>query len=117
MLLQAFAFQLLHHNEGMAVVIFDFVDGADRGMIQQGGGPGFALEALHGLAVAGQVVGEKFYGNVAAQPGVFCLVNHSHPAAAELAQNSVVGDRLADHGDPARTLARRSAVHSEAKPL
>ena len=101
----------------MAVVILNFVDGADRGMIQQGRGAGFALEAFHGFAIAGEIVGKKFYGYVAAKPGVFGLVNHAHPAAAQLAQNSIVGDRLADHGGAARTLARRSAVHSEAKPL
>ena len=86
-LLQALSLQLLHDDEGMPVVIFDFVDGADAGMVQQGRGAGLALEALHGLGVAGEVVGEKFDGDVAAQPGVFRLIDHAHPAAAQLAQN------------------------------
>ena len=101
----------------MAVVVFDLVNGADAGMVQQGSGAGLALEALHGLAVAGEIVGEKLYGDVAAQAGVFGFVDHAHPAAAQFAQNAVMGDRLADHGRTARTLARRFAVHGEAQPL
>ena len=116
-LLQALALQLFHDDEGMAVMVFDFVDGADGGMVQQGRGARLALEALHGLAVAGEIVGKKLDGDMAAQAGVFRLVDHAHPAAAQFAQNAVMGDRLADQGRAARTLARRFAVHGEAQPL
>ena len=33
-LLQAFPFQLFHHDEGMTVVIINLINGADVGMIQ-----------------------------------------------------------------------------------
>jgi hypothetical protein len=113
-LLQALSLQLFHDDEGMAVVIFDFVDGADGGVVKQGRGAGLALEAFHCLAVAGEIVGKKLYGDVAAEASVFRFVDHTHTAAAKLSQNSIVGDRLADHRRAARTLARRFAVHGEA---
>ena len=111
---QALPLQLFHDDERMAVMILDFVDGADAGVIQQGRGASLALEALHGFAIAGEVVGEKFYGHVAAQPCVFRLIDHAHATAAQFSQNSIVGDRLADHGPDPRTLARHFAIHGEA---
>jgi len=36
--------QKLHHNEGLPVMLSEFVDGANVGMIQRGSRPGFALE-------------------------------------------------------------------------
>ena len=116
-LLEAVPLQLFHDDEGMAVMILDFVDGADAGMVQQGGGAGLALEALHGFAVAGEIIGKKLDGDVAAEPHVFRFVDHAHAAAAQLTQNAVMGDRLADHGRTARTLAGRFAVHGEAQSL
>src|SRR4029078_1139682 len=81
-LLQALAFQLLHDDEGMAVMVLDFVDGTNAGVVQQGSGAGLAFKPLHGFAVAGEVVGEKLNGNVAPQSGVFSFVDHTHSAAA-----------------------------------
>ena len=43
---QGLALQQLHHDEGLAFVLLDFVDGADIGMIQRGSGLRLALEAL-----------------------------------------------------------------------
>src|SRR5438270_418261 len=45
-LLQALTFQLLHDNEGMAIVVVNIVNRADVGMIQLRGSSGFALKAL-----------------------------------------------------------------------
>ena len=59
-LLQALALQLFHDDEGMAVVVFDFVDGADAGMVQQRGGAGLALKALHGLVSPVRLSGRNF---------------------------------------------------------
>src|SRR5437868_4882074 len=116
-LLQAFPLQLFHDDERMAVMSFDFMNGADAGVVEHTGGASLALEPFHGLVIAGEILGKKFYCNVAPEPSVFSLVHHSHAAATKFAKNSIVRDRLADHARSARTLAGRFAVHGEAQPL
>ena len=49
-MLQRYAVQKLHDDEGLAVCVVDFVDGADVGMIQRRGGLRFALESGPGPA-------------------------------------------------------------------
>ena len=89
--------QKLHGNEGFAVLVVNFVDGADVGMIQRGGGLGLALKAAEGLRVFGDVVGQELKSDKAAELHVLGLVDHTHPAAAELLDDAVVRDGLADH--------------------
>jgi hypothetical protein len=60
------AFEEFHGDEGLLAGVADLVDGADVGMVQCGGGSGFALEPFEGLRVLGQCVGEKFQGYEAA---------------------------------------------------
>ena len=95
-MLQRHALQKLHGDEGFAVLVVDFVDGADVGMVQGGGGLGFALEAAECLRVFGHVVGQELEGDKAAELHVLGLVDHTHPAAAELLDDAVVRDGLAD---------------------
>ncbi len=89
--------QKLHGDEGLAVLLADFVDGADVGMVQSGGGLRFALEARQRLRILGNIVGQELEGDKAMQPCVFGLVDNTHPAAAELLDDAVVRDGLADH--------------------
>ena len=49
--LQRHAIQKLHGDERLAVLLADFVDGADVGMVQGRSGSSFALEAVQGLRV------------------------------------------------------------------
>ena len=81
----------------LAVVLADFIDGADVGMVQRGGGAGFAAEAFERLWVVATVVRKELQGDEATELGVFGFVDHAHPAAAELFDNAVVRDGLADH--------------------
>src|SRR5262249_50781109 len=46
--------------------------------------------------VAGDVFRQEFQGHKATEAGVFGFVDDAHPAAAELIDNAVVGDDLAD---------------------
>ena len=78
-------------------LLADFVDGADVGMVQCGGGLGFALKTAESLGVLGYFVGQKLESDEAAEFGVLGLVDHTHPAAAELLDDAVVRDGLADH--------------------
>src|SRR5713101_345169 len=67
-------------------------------MIQGGGGPRFALESLQRLRIAGQFLGKELQRDVTAQLEVFGFVYHTHAAATELPQDSIVRDGFADHG-------------------
>ena len=75
----------------------DLVDRADVGMVQRRRGPSFAAEAGQRLRVSGNVFGQELERDEAAKLGVFGLVDHTHPAAAELFDDAVVRDGLADH--------------------
>jgi len=94
--LEGGAVEELHGDEGAAVFFADVVDGADIGVVESGGGFGFAAEALEGLAVGGEFFGEKFEGDEAIEAGVLRFVNHTHTATAEAFENAVVGDSSAD---------------------
>ena len=50
-LVKALAFDKGEHHEGSPVGLGDFVNGANVGMPQSGGGLGFAPEALAGVVV------------------------------------------------------------------
>jgi hypothetical protein len=54
----------------------------------------FAPETLQSLAVSGYVFRKEFKSNKTVETGVFGLVDHTHPAAAELFQDAVVRDDL-----------------------
>ena len=84
--------------KGSPLLIVDFVDGADVGVIECGSGFGFPFEAVEGLGVFGEFVGEKFEGDEAAELEVFGFVDHTHAAAAEFFGDAVVGDGLINHG-------------------
>ena len=96
--LQRRAFQKLHCDEGLGFVLADLVDGADVGVIQSGGRASFAPEALESLGVVGKFVRKELQGDEASELGVFSLVNHAHPTAAQLIHYAIVRDGLPDHG-------------------
>ena len=55
--LQGLAFEELHDDEGLTVFLVDLVDGADVGMVQGRSGARFALKAIQGLAILGEIFG------------------------------------------------------------
>ena len=76
-------------------------------MVEGGGGARFALETLERLPIARKLLGQKLEGDAAAEARVFGLVDHTHSAGAELLDDSIVGDSLADH-DPSPMRRSRS---------
>ena len=86
-----------HGDEGVFIDLVDFVDGADVGMVECGGGLGLAREALSGLLVRHEMGGEEFECDGTFEFGVFGLIDHAHPAFTELLGDLVVADGLADH--------------------
>ena len=97
-LLQRKSIQKLHGDERRTVLVVNFVNGANIGMIQCRGRLGFTLKAGQGLRVSRYVVGQEFKRDKAAELHVFGFVDHTHPAVAELLCNAVVRDGFADQG-------------------
>jgi hypothetical protein len=59
-LLQRLPFQQFHGDEGLPLVLADFVDHADVRMIQTRGGARFPLHPFHGLRSFGLAAGRNF---------------------------------------------------------
>ena len=95
-LLQRGALQILHGDEGAALLFADVMNRANVGMIQRRRGPGLALKTVQRLGVASQSLGDELEGDKAMKPRVFRLVHDPHAAGAKLLDDEVVGDRLAD---------------------
>src|SRR5207302_10704640 len=96
-MLEGHAFEVFHGDEASALALADLVNGANVGMVERGGGASFATEAPQGRGVLGDVVGKEFQGYEPAEREVFGLVDDSHAATAELLDDAVVRDGLADH--------------------
>src|SRR6267378_4213826 len=60
---QSLAFQVFHHQEEAPLVLANFVNGADVGMIQSRGGARLTPEALQRLRIVRYSVGQKLEGD------------------------------------------------------
>src|ERR1700730_17274629 len=89
--------QELHHDERTIDVPADFVNGADIRMVEGRGGTRLAAETFQDLRVLLQIVGQKLQRNETAQLQVLGFIHHTHPATAELLDDAIVRDGLADH--------------------
>src|SRR6266699_4838539 len=95
---QGVAVKQFHGDEGMATDGVDVVNRADVRMIERGGSLRLTFETLQRGDVAGEVFGKKLKRHMTVQSEVFSLIHHTHPAAAQMADNSVMRNGLADHG-------------------
>ena len=109
----ASAVQKFHHDIRATVFLADIVNGANVGVIECGSGLRFTAKAFQRLRVARQFFGQEFQTDRAMQPRVLGLINHTHPAAAQLLDDSVMGNcspnerRRIRHG--ANTSARQAS--------
>ena len=94
--LERLAIEKFHGDVAPTVMLANFVDSADVGVIERGGGAGFTTEAFEGLRVAIEIFREEFKGDKAAEFGVFGLVHNAHTPTAEFFQDAVVRKCLAD---------------------
>ena len=62
-MLQRHAVQKLHDDERLAVLLADFIDRADIGMVQGGSSLSLSLETSQGLGVSGDLVRQELQGN------------------------------------------------------
>ena len=79
------------------MLVVDFVDRADIGMIQRRGSFGFTLEAAQGLRVFGDLVRKELERDKATELHILGLVDHTHPSATQLLDDAVMRNGLADH--------------------
>jgi len=68
-------------------------------MDEGGSGPCVPLETAERPWVVSDFTRQKLESDKALDPSVLGLVNHSHPAAAQLLDDAVMGNSLADHQD------------------
>ena len=85
-----------HHQEILAVDVFNRMDGADIGMVEGGGGAGFPLEAFGKLGVLRHLFRKEFQGDAAPEAGIFGFIDNAHAAAGDLACDVVVREGLTD---------------------
>ncbi len=90
--LQGAPFQQFHGDEVLPILLVDFVDGADIGMVQSGSGAGFPLKTLDRLPVTRVLRRQELQRHAAAELRVFRAVDDTHASAAELFQDAIVGD-------------------------
>jgi hypothetical protein len=67
-------------------------------VIERGRGASFAAEALQGLSVRRKFVRKKFQRDAPPEAGIFGLIDDTHPTAAELSDDFVMGNGLTDQG-------------------
>jgi hypothetical protein len=89
--------QKLHRDVGLLATLADVVNRADVGMVEGGGGTSFTSEAFQCLGVSGNVIWQELQRDKTPKLGVLGLVNDAHTAAAELLDDVVARNGLADH--------------------
>ena len=94
---QCHAVEELHSDKRLMVLLPDFIDRADIGMIQGGSRLRLALKPSQRLGVVRNSIREKLQGDKSVQGYVLGLVDYTHAAAAEFFDNAVVRDGLTDH--------------------
>ncbi len=83
-------------------VVAALVQGHDVPVVEPGGVAGFAAEALEYLPGVGQVRGEHFQGDGAAQLQVHRLVNGAHAPGRDVGQHLVLAEAIAGVEDTRR---------------
>src|ERR1017187_2554940 len=96
-MLQCQPVQELHGDERLPIVLADLVDRADVGVVQGGSGACFPAEAFERLRVLSYVLGQNLQCDKAAKLGVLSLIDHTHAAATEFLDDTVVRNGLVDH--------------------
>ena len=96
-LVEALSLDKGHGDEGFAIGLVDFINGADIGMIERRGRLGLTNEAAVGVLVLEQVGSEELQGHETVELCVLGLVDHAHPALADFLDDFVMRNGLADH--------------------
>src|SRR5439155_23388121 len=73
--LQRCAIQKLHGDERLVILLANFVDSADIGMVEGRSSPSLAAEAFQRLRVLHDILGEEFERHKSAKRGVLRLIS------------------------------------------
>ena len=93
-------FEQLHRKVELSLMIVEAVDRADVRVIETRRGPRLAAETLDRfLLIIRTGLRQDLQGDEAAEADILRLVDHSHPAGAELLDDTVLAERLTNQGD------------------
>ena len=90
---QTLAVDVLHDDEDTVVFFADFVDGADVGVVECGGGFRLVDQPSPGQIAPHAALGQHLDGDLAAERGVFRKKDLTHPARTQFPDDAVVADR------------------------
>ena len=91
------AFEQLHRDERLPVVLFDRVDRADSRMIEGRRRPRLAQKSLQRGNIAIRLRWQELQRDAPSKFRVLSLIHDTHASAANLAENPVVRDELTVH--------------------
>jgi len=95
---QRLALERFHDDERRVTVLADVVNRADGGVAERACGARLDAESFERLGFLRPACGEELERNLTSQARVFGQINHTHPAGAERAEDSVVRNGSADQG-------------------
>ena len=84
----------LYDDEGHTVLLADVVDRGDVGVIERSREPRHLMESRATLRVSSQLWRQDLEGDIAIESRVGRLVDHTHPALADLLDQTVVKELL-----------------------
>jgi hypothetical protein len=113
---QRHPFQQFHHDEVLPILLADFMNGANVGMVERGRSASLPLKTLERCRISTKLRRKELQRHAAAEGRILGLEDDTHPAAAQLLQNAVVGNSLADHRLTDRNLADRSLADQGSAP-
>ncbi len=87
---QGVAFEELQYQERPPLVVSDFVDGADVGMVQGRRRARFAEESVDRLAIVGVRTGQELEGHPSPEREVLAQVDLAHSSTPQLLEHAVV---------------------------
>src|SRR6516225_712579 len=112
------ALEQLHHQKGSPAVFFDGMHGANTRVVQRRSRPRFPQKTFERLRIAMLVFRQELQRHAPAELAILGLINHTHAAAAQLAKDSVMPDRLPVHREGQMVAADPPPVNWRApKPL
>ena len=91
--LECLSLHQLHHDEGLTFVLADFVNRADVGMIERGGGAGLPVESRNPDRIVTKRVRENLNRHLASQFLVLRPIHHSHATLSEGREDFIVSER------------------------
>jgi len=95
-MLESVSLEQFHRDEGSLLALVNLIDSADVGMVKSGRGTGLATKTFQSLGIVSYFFRQEFQGHKPAKASVLGLIHNPHPTAAQLLDDAVVRDGLAD---------------------